>query len=141
MNLARPSLPVALAGAAAVLAAGALAVSITMAVRQPDPTASFYSQLGAVPELSAAVACDRSAGQHRAAHARRHLAFGAAARVRAFPPKPRVRAWSRLRGPCGRLAKSRSCGGLLGIGPWRDVGQLRLHQYPGGAGHLARMGD
>lgn len=56
----RPSRPVALAGTAAVLAATALAVSITTAVTAPPAPAAnaFYSQPGAVPELSVGVACD-----------------------------------------------------------------------------------
>jgi len=59
MNLPRPSRPVALAGAAAVLAAAALAVSVTTAVTQPPTPAAnaFYSAADAVPELSVGVAC------------------------------------------------------------------------------------
>ncbi len=54
MRLTRPSRPVALAGAAALLAAAALAVSITTAITAPPAPAAnaFYSQPGAVPELS-----------------------------------------------------------------------------------------
>ncbi len=60
MKIPRPSRPTALAGAAAVLAATALAVSITTAVTPPPAPAAnaFYSQPGAVPELSVGVACD-----------------------------------------------------------------------------------
>jgi len=57
MRLRCPSRPVALAGAAAVLAAGALAVSITTAVTQPDPTASFYAMPAGIPQLSVFVSC------------------------------------------------------------------------------------
>lgn len=55
----RPSRPAALAGTAAILAAAALAVSITTAVTQtPAPAANaFYSQPGAVPELTVNIAC------------------------------------------------------------------------------------
>ncbi len=59
MNLHRPSLPTALAGAAALLAGAALAVSITVAATQPPtPTANaFYSAPGAIPELTVNIAC------------------------------------------------------------------------------------
>jgi len=59
MKLTRPPRPVALAGAAALLAAAALAVSITTAITAPSaPEANaFYSQPNAVPELSVGVAC------------------------------------------------------------------------------------
>jgi len=59
-RLHRPSRPVALAGVAAVLAAGALAVSITTAVTSPSAPAaspSFYRAPAAVPELSVGVSC------------------------------------------------------------------------------------
>ncbi len=56
----RPARPVALAGTAAGLAATALAVSITTAITAPPAPAAnaFYAAPNAVPELSAAVACD-----------------------------------------------------------------------------------
>ncbi len=55
----RPSRPTALAGAAVVLAAGALAVSITTAAAQPPtpPASAFYVAPGAVPELTVNIAC------------------------------------------------------------------------------------
>jgi len=59
MNTPRPSRPTAMAGAAAVLAAGALAVSITTAVTSPSAPAaspSFYRAPGR-PELSVGVSC------------------------------------------------------------------------------------
>lgn len=60
MRLTRPSRPVALAGAAALLAAAALAVSVNTAVTaQSAPEANaFYAQANAVPELSVGVTCD-----------------------------------------------------------------------------------
>jgi len=58
-RLHRPSRPTALAGTAAVLAAAALAVSITTAITAPPAPAAnaFYSQPGAVPELSVDFSC------------------------------------------------------------------------------------
>jgi len=55
----RPSRPTALAATAAVFAAGALAVSIATAVTQPTAPAAnaFYSQPGAVPELTVDFSC------------------------------------------------------------------------------------
>lgn len=60
-RLRRPSRPTALAGGAALLAAGALAVSITTAVTSaPAPAASpsFYREPNAVPEVSVGFSCD-----------------------------------------------------------------------------------
>lgn len=56
MNIPRPSRPTALAGAAAVLAAAALTVSITAAVTQP-PTPDYYAMPAGIPQLSVSVAC------------------------------------------------------------------------------------
>ncbi len=55
----RPSRPTAVAATAAVFAAGALAVSIATAVTQPPAPAAnaFYSQPGAVPELTVDFSC------------------------------------------------------------------------------------
>ncbi len=55
----RPSLPTALASAAAVLAAGALAVSIATAATAPSAPAAnaFYGEPNAVPELTVDFSC------------------------------------------------------------------------------------
>lgn len=59
MKILRPSRPTALAGTAALLAAGALVVSITTAATAPAAPAAnaFYSAPGAIPELTVDVSC------------------------------------------------------------------------------------
>ncbi len=53
----RLTLPSALAGTAAVLAAAALTVSITTATSHPDPASTFYALPAGIPQIAVGVAC------------------------------------------------------------------------------------